>query len=142
MFYPSYSRRNDPFALMRSMLRDYDSSGPTRSRQPVFPATNVWQGEDAVAITAELPGVDPSDVDISVKDNLLTIAGERKAPEVPETARWHRNERHYGKFSRSLRLPFPASDEKVEARMSNGVLRVVVGRPEEDKPKKIEIKAA
>ena len=142
MFYPSYSRRNDPFALMRSMLRDFDSSVPARSVRPVFPAANVWQGEDAVAITAELPGVDPSDVDISVKDNLLTIAGERKAPEVPGNARWHRNERRYGKFSRSLRLPFLASDEKVEARMSNGVLRVVVGRPEEDKPKKIEIKAA
>ncbi len=142
MLYPSYSRRGDPFALMRSMMRDFDSFAPTRTAQPVFPAVNVWQGDEAVAVTAELPGVSPADIDISVQDNVLTIAGERKAPEAPEGARWHRNERGYGKFSRAVRLPFTASDDKVEARMTNGILRIVVGRPEEDKPKKIEIKAA
>ena len=142
MYYPAYTRRSDPFALMRSMLRDVDRFTPTRTAQPEFPAVNVWQGDEAVAVTAELPGIEPSDIDISVKDNVLTISGERKAPEVPEGARWHRNERSYGKYSRAVRLPYAASDDTVEARMTNGVLRVVVGRPEEDKPKKIEIKAA
>jgi len=142
MFYPTYARRSDPFALMRSMLRDVDRVTPTRTAQPVFPAVNVWKGDEAVAVTAELPGIDPSDIDISVKDNVLTIAGERKAPEVPEGARWHRNERSYGRFSRAVWLPYSASDDTVEARMTNGVLRIVVGRPDEDKPKKIEIKAA
>ncbi|GAB4543016.1 MAG: Hsp20/alpha crystallin family protein [Ruegeria sp.] len=142
MLVPAFNRRNDPFAIMRSMMRDFDRLSPTRLAQPVFPAVNVWQGEEAVAITAELPGVDPEAIDISVKDNVLTIAGQRTAPETPENARWHRNERSYGRFSRAIRLPFTASDDKVEARMSNGVLRIVVGRPEEDKPRKIEIKAA
>lgn len=142
MFYPTYMRGNDPFTLMRSMLGDYGRVMPTRTARPGFPAVNVWQGDDAVAITAEIPGVDPSEIDISVKDNVLTISGERKAPQVPEGARWHRNERGYGKFTRAVRLPFVASDDKVEARMTNGVLRIVVGRPEEDKPRKIEIKAA
>ena len=137
MFYPTYSRSSDPFALMRSVLRDFDAVSPARSARPIFPAVNIWQGDEAVAITAELPGVDPADIDISVKDN-----GERKAPELPDGARWHRSERGYGKFKRAVRLPFPASDDKVEARMTNGVLRILVGRPEEDKPKKIEIKAA
>ena len=73
---------------------------------------------------------------------MLTISGERKASETPEGARWHRNERSFGKFTRAVRLPYAASDDKVEARMTNGVLRIVVGRPEEDKPRKIEIKAA
>ncbi|WP_240482110.1 Hsp20/alpha crystallin family protein [Ruegeria marisrubri] len=86
--------------------------------------------------------MDPADIEISVKDNVLTISGERKMPEVPEGARWHRNEREYGKFTRAIRLPFQASDDKVEARMANGVLRIAVGRPEEDLPKRIEIKAA
>ena len=76
------------------------------------------------------------------KDNVLTISGERTAPQVSEGARWHRRERGYGKFSRAIRLPFAASDDKVEARMTNGVLRIVISRPEEEKPKKIEIKAA
>ncbi|MGX0876670.1 HSP20 family protein [Roseovarius sp. MBR-154] len=142
MLYPTYTRRNDPFALMRSMLRDFDRASPGHVTQPVFPAVNVWQGDEAVAITAELPGVDPADIDISVKENVLTISGERKAPEVPEGARWHRNERGFGRFARSVRLPFVAAEDKVEARMTNGVLRIVIGRPEEDKPRKIEIKAA
>lgn len=142
MIHPSYFRSGDPFALMRSVLSDFDGFAPARVGQPVFPAVNIWQGEDAVAITAELPGVDPADVDISVKDNVLTITGERKAPELPEDARWLRNERSFGKFTRAIRLPFPATDKNVEARMSNGVLRVVVGRPDDDKPRKIKIKAA
>ncbi|MGX0876699.1 HSP20 family protein [Roseovarius sp. MBR-154] len=142
MYYPTYTRRSDPFGMMRSMLRDVNRFIPTNSDQSVFPAVNVWQGDDAVAVTAELPGIDPSDIDISVKDNVLTISGERKAPDVPDTARWHRNERRFGKFTRAIRLPFAASDDKVEARMTAGVLRIVVGRPDEDKPRKIEIKAA
>ncbi|MFQ5624874.1 MAG: Hsp20/alpha crystallin family protein [Paracoccaceae bacterium] len=142
MLYPTYSRSSDPFALMRAMMRDFDPFVSASAGRPAFPAVNVWQGDEAVAVTAELPGVEPAGIDISVKDNVLTIGGERKAPEVPEGATWHRNERDYGKFTRAIRLPFAVSDEKVEARMTNGVLHVVIGRPEEDKPKKIEIKAA
>lgn len=142
MYYPSYIRRNDPFALMRSMMRDVDRFTPSRTAQSVFPAVNVWQGDDAVAVTAELPGVDAADIDISVKNNVLTLSGERKVPTLPEGAKWHRSERGYGNFTRSIKLPFAATDDKVEARMANGVLRIVIGRPEEDKPKKIEIKAA
>ncbi|MCA0906053.1 Hsp20/alpha crystallin family protein [Ruegeria marisrubri] len=142
MYYPSYIRRNDPFALMRSMMRDVDRFTPNRTAQSVFPAVNVWQGDDAIAITAELPGVDAADIDISVKNNVLTLSGERKVPTLPEGAKWHRSERGYGKFTRSIKLPFAATGDKVEARMADGVLRVVIGRPEEDKPKKIEIKAA
>jgi len=141
MLFPTYLRRSDPFALMRSMMRDLDRGFWPPSRA-AFPAVNVWQGPEAVAITAELPGIGPADIDISVKDNVLALSGERKAPSVPEGARWHRNERGYGKFSRVIRLPFATSDDKVEARMTNGVLRIVISRPEEKKPKKIEIKAA
>ena len=142
MYYPNFTSRADPFALMRSMLRDFDRVAPTRTAQPVFPAVNVWQGDDAVAVTAELPGVEPADIDISVKDKILTLSGTRKGPEIPEDARWHRNERSYGAFTRAIQLPFAATEDKVEARMADGVLRIVVGRPEEDKPRKIKITAA
>jgi HSP20 family protein len=137
MLFPTYLRRSDPFALMRSMLRDLDNA-----MRPPFPAMNIWQGPDAVAVTAELPGVEPSDIEISLKDDLLTLSGERKAPDVPEDAHWHRRERGYGKFSRTIRLPFPAREDRIEARMAHGVLRILVARPDELKPKKIEIKAA
>ena len=142
MYFPGYTQRSDPFALMRSMLRDFDRSAPSRARQAVFPAVNIWQGDDAVAVTAELPGVSPDDLDISVNGNVLTISGNRRPPENGEEATWHRRERGYGEFSRAVRLPFEAEDEKVEARLQNGVLRVVVGFPEEQKPRRIEIKAA
>lgn len=142
MLYPTYLRRSDPFALMRSMMRDLDRGFWPSSRAAAFPAVNVWQGPEAVAVTAELPGIEPGDIEISVKDNVLTLSGERKAPEVPDGARWHRNERGYGKFSRAIRLPFTASDDKVEAKMTNGVLRIAISRSEAKKPKKIEIKAA
>ncbi|MGP3713017.1 Hsp20/alpha crystallin family protein [Brucella sp. RRSP16] len=141
MLYPRYLRRSDPFALMRSMMRDLDRGfwPPARA---AFPAVNVWQGAEVVAVTTELPGIEPGDIEIAVKDNVLTLSGESKAPQVLEGARWHRNERGYGRFSRAIRLPFAASEDKVEARMTNGVLRIVISRPEEKKPKKIEIKAA
>lgn len=142
MLYPSYVRRSDPFALMRSMMRDFDRTFAPVTSQAVFPAINMWQGDEAVAITAELPGIEPSDIEVTVKDNVLTLSGERAAPELPDGARWHRSERAFGKFSRSIRLPFPASDDRVEARFEDGVLRIVVGRAEEEKPRKIEIKAA
>ncbi|RMF39467.1 MAG: Hsp20/alpha crystallin family protein [Alphaproteobacteria bacterium] len=142
MLFPVYTNRSDPFALMRSMLRDFDRSFRPLASPSAFPPVNIWQGAEAVAITAELPGVEPADIEITVKEDVLTLSGERKAPEVPEGARWHRNERVFGKFSRAIRLPFAAGEDQIEARFTDGVLRIVVGRPEKDKPRKIEIKAA
>ncbi|WP_211276716.1 Hsp20/alpha crystallin family protein [Erythrobacter tepidarius] len=124
------------------MLRDLDSNFWAAADRAVFPAVNIWQGADAIAITAELPGIDAGDIEISVKDDVLVLSGERKAPQVSEGARWQRRERGFGRFSRAIRLPFAASDDKIEARMTNGVLRIVIARPEETKPRKIEIKAA
>lgn len=142
MVFPTPYRQRDPFALMRSMMREFDRAGAPAARRPELPAVNVWEGDEALAITAELPGVELSDIEITVNGNALTLAGERKVPELPDGAAWHRRERGYGAFTRSIRLPFVADESRVEARFRDGVLRIVVGRPEEDKPRKIEIKAA
>lgn len=143
MLYPTYPYlARDPFALMRGVMRDLDRTQQPRAGAAAFPAVNVWQAADAVAVSAELPGVEPDQIEITMKENVLTLAGERRTPDVPEGATWHRNERGYGKFSRAVRLPFEADADKVEARFTNGVLRVVVGRPDEDKPRRIEIRAA
>jgi len=130
----------DPFALMRRLSDEIDSMvfGAARA----FPALNVWQSDEAAAITAELPGVEPGDIDIQMKDNVLTLSGERRAPDLPEGAIWHRRERAFGRFTRAIRLPFRVDPEKVEARFADGVLRIAVGRPDEDKPRRIAIKAA
>ena len=133
----------DPFALMRRLQQDLH-----RSWEPVqtaagraFPAVNVWQGTDSTAVTAELPGIDPADIDIQVKEDVLTISGARKAP-AGDGWTWHRRERSHGRFSRVVRLPYRVDPDKVEARFENGVLQIELHRPEQDKPRRIEIKAA
>jgi HSP20 family protein len=140
MLYPSRFT-SDPFEFLRRMSRDFDRTFGTPT--PAFPAVNLWQNDEAVVITAELPGVEPADIDVTVKDNVLTVSGERNASDSDDDDDivWHRRERSFGPFSRAIRLPFVARDEQVEARCADGVLRIVVARPEEDKPRQIEIKA-
>ena len=130
----------DPFALLRRLSADLEDTAFGAARS--FPALNIWRNDEAAAITAELPGVEPGDIEVEVKDNVLTLSGERRAPDLPEGAEWRRRERAFGRFTRAVRLPFRVDPEKVEARFSDGVLRVAVGRPEADKPRRIAIKAA
>src|SRR5439155_6696835 len=89
-----------------------------------FPAVNVSEEEDSLNVEAELPGMNLQDLEIFVTGNSqLTIKGERKvAP--PEKATLHRQERPFGKFVRTLTLPFPVDDTKVDARLENGILKI------------------
>lgn len=105
-----------------------------------FPAVNLWAGADSVAITAELPGVDPADVDLSVKDDVLTIRGSRRPSTDDSDVPSHRRERTHGQFQRLVQLPFRVDPERVDARFADGVLEVDLQRPEADKPRRIEIK--
>lgn len=140
-FTPPMGSRQDPLALMRRLQQDLSRPGrPTG--QGAFPAVNIWQGADSMAVTAELPGIEAGDIDISVKEDLLTVAGERKAPATGDETFWHRRERGFGRFSRVIQLPFRVDPDKVEARFENGVLEVELHRPEEDKPRRIDIKSA
>lgn len=105
-----------------------------------FPGLNVWEADEALHVEAELPGLELSDLEIFVTGrNQLTIKGERKPP-VLEKAVAHRQERGYGKFERSLTLPYPVNEEAVEARFENGVLKIRLPKHESAKPRKIEIK--
>ncbi len=106
-----------------------------------YPAMNVWTDEDSAVVTAELPGVVLDDIDITVDDDVLTLRGSRKPDEV-EGATYHRQERRYGSFLRTFRLPFRVDAAKVEASFAKGVLRVALPRAEEDKPRKINVRAA
>jgi HSP20 family protein len=106
-----------------------------------YPAVNAWLSNDEVVLTAEVPGVDPESLDISVKGEILTLQGERPRPEPKEGQQIQRQERGYGTFQRSLTLPFRVEEGGVEARYERGVLTMTLPRAEEDKPKKIEVKA-
>jgi len=134
MLYPSRSLSRDPFfrdpffrdpfAAMRRLQDELDRAfAPQAYAQghvaAGFPAVNMWQGEHSIALTAELPGFKPEDIDIQVKDDTLTISGERSLPESGDKAA-----------------------EKVDARFVNGVLEIELVRPEEDRPRRIEVKSA
>jgi HSP20 family protein len=105
-----------------------------------YPAMNVWADKDNAVVSAELPGVDPDAISISVENDTLTLSGSRERADIGE-AKYHRAERRFGKFSRAFRLPFQVESEKVEASFDNGVLNIHLPRAEADKPRRIEIKA-
>jgi HSP20 family protein len=106
-----------------------------------FPAVNIREQDDALDIEAELPGMNLEDMEIFVTGNTqLTIKGERK-PVVTNKATQHRQERPFGKFVRTLTLPFPVDDAKVEARLDNGILRIHLPKHEAARPRRIAVKS-
>jgi HSP20 family protein len=109
---------------------------------PAYPALNVWSNADGLVITAEIPGIEPADVEISIVGETLTIAGERKPDEVDGERRYHRRERGCGRFVRTLQLPYRIENQAIEATFDKGVLTIILPRAEEDKPKKIQVKVA
>jgi HSP20 family protein len=130
---------------MDRMFADWPTSAewPTSAgwgAATAYPAMNVWTNEDGAVVTAELPGVDPEDIDISVVNDTLTLTGTRQPKEV-EGATYHRRERGQGRFTRSFQLPFRIEGEEVEASFERGVLHIHLPRAQEDKPKKITVKA-
>ena len=137
---PTTGSRND----MRRMRWDMDfllggTSGPV---QADFPAMNVWSGDDGVIVTAEIPGVLPENLDITVKGDRLTVSGDHNLDELPEGAQFNRRERGHGEFSRTLQLKYQADAENVAATFRHGILQIELPRLPEEKPKKIEIKSA
>ena len=140
---PFFGFERDPFAVMRRLQDEVNRTFTSPARAAGgFPAVNLWQGTDSAALTAELPGVDPADIDISVKEEVITITGERKAPATDDQTVWNRRERPYGRFSRVIQLPFRVDRDRVEARIQDGVLQIELHRPEADKPRRVQIKAA
>lgn len=111
----------------------------TPFRLPTHPAVNVSVSEDDVVVSAELPGLDADDLDLTVVRDSVTIRGERKADDLPEGESWLRRERPTGAFERTVTLPFEVDSQSAEATFENGVLRLVLHRPEELKPRKVAV---
>ncbi len=132
----------DPFAELRRMQSEmnliFSGLGAAVTRE--FPPVNLWLGDNSVLVTAELPGVGRDDISISLLEDVLTLEGERR-PRQEGEVRWHRRERSYGSFSRTIQLPFRVDPDNVQARFDNGILEIELQRPPEDRPKKIEIRA-
>ena len=114
----------------------------SKAQAGVFPLLNVTEDKDNYYLRAELPGIKPDDLDISVIGDTIAITGERKVENIPEKAKYHRRERDAGKFRRALKIPVGIDADKVEARSVNGILTVVVPKAEQTKPKQITVRAA
>ncbi|MFO7890596.1 MAG: Hsp20/alpha crystallin family protein [bacterium] len=119
---------------MNLLFEDFGSQS-----MKTFPLVNLWSDDDEALLKAELPGMSRNDINITVQNNMLTIEGNRKLETLRENEDYHRRERGYGNFKRTIRLPFAVDSDKIKAEVSNGVLTVNLPRREEDKPKKIEI---
>jgi HSP20 family protein len=106
----------------------------------VYPALNLSEKENNLLVRAELPGVKPESLDISVVEGRLQISGERKIDVEEQNIGYHRREREAGFFRRTIALPTRVDPGKVSASMKNGVLTITLPKSEEAKPKKITVK--
>jgi HSP20 family protein len=139
--------RNDRHSIWQEMERmrrqlDKMTNGFSMRGAPSFPAFNVWSSAEGMLVTAEIPGIEVSDLDIAIVDKTLTLSGKREAADLPEDARYHRRERGCGEFKRSIELPYRIESDKVEATFKNGVLTISLPRAEDEKPRRIAVQAA
>ena len=121
-------------------LLESAATPPQREAAGVLPLINLTEGKDNYYVRAELPGVKGDELDIQVTANNLAISGERKIAAEEEGARYHRREREAGTFSRMIGLPDEVDTDKVDAKLENGILNVVISKAEIAKPKQITVK--
>ena len=100
---------------------------------------DIFENDGNLVLKAELPGIDPKDVDVHVENNVLTLRGERKFESEVKREQYHRVERAYGTFSRSFTLPNVVDTDNIKAEFKDGVLRVTLPQREEAKPKQIQV---
>jgi HSP20 family protein len=103
------------------------------------PSVDIYETENEVVLSAEIPGVDENDVEIKIEDNNLTLRGERKFEKETKEENYHRIERSYGSFFRSFALPSYIDQDRIEAEHVNGVLKIRMPKRAELKPRKVKI---
>ena len=125
----------DLHRLFDTLFEDRSSA----ARQRWMPAMDLVEADDHFVLKADLPGMAEEDVSIEVRDNALTISGERKAEHEKRERGWYRVERSFGSFSRSLSLPDGIDPDAIAASFDRGVLSVTIPKPEQRKPRRIQI---
>jgi HSP20 family protein len=132
--------QGDMNRLFDSFFGRREGASGYRSRRWV-PAMDLVETDDHLVLRADLPGLDRGDIEIEVKDGVLVVSGERKARHEEEGGGYHRVERAFGRFSRSLELPKGIETDSIEASFDKGVLEVRMPKPAERKPTRIEIRS-
>ena len=141
--------RWDPFRDL-NMLQDRmnrlfeDASRNWKSDEPAStttwsPAVDIFETESEIVVKAEVPGMDRKDITLNLENNVLTLRGERRFLKETKEENYHRIERSYGGFSRAFSIPVTVDDEKIRADYQDGVLKIVLPKKEQLRPKQIKI---
>ena len=131
----------DPFEQLQQELERMLGGG-LESAPGLYPPVNVFDAGDAFVVKAEVPGVDPQRIEISVESDTLTLRGERSFTEPARDAAYHRRERGHGQFRRVVRLPGRVASDEVKAQYRDGVLTITLPKAHETRPRRVEIQAA
>ena len=133
---------NAPFELQNDLSRAlFGLRSRDAARVGAWPQFNVWTKDDELIVTAEIPGLEPDQIEVNVNNDLLTVSATVEADQLSEGESYHRRERFSGLFERSLRLPFAVDQQKSDARYTDGVLEIRLTKPERDKPRKLTVNA-
>jgi HSP20 family protein len=107
-----------------------------------LPSVDVWETEDELVLSFDVPGISEDDIAVELDDNVLTVSGRRERTTEHSNERFYRFERRYGTFARSVTLPHGVQEDAIKADYQNGVLEIRVPKPEEQKPKRIKVGSA
>lgn len=124
---------------LQSEMSNWFDRTPFASLKTEYPKVNIWAGEHEAKVIAELPGLDPKTIDVTVGNNTLTLKGSYPEAELNEEEKFIRRERFASEFVRTVELPFAVDSTKVDASYRNGLLTVTLPRAEADKPRKVQI---
>ena len=128
--------------INRLFSDSFDRTGEEGSLSAWAPAVDIYETEHELVVKADLPDIDPKDLDIRVENNILTIRGERKFEKQVNEDKYLRVERSYGSFARSFTLANTVNAEAIKADYQNGVLTLTIPKREEAKPKQIKVNVA
>jgi HSP20 family protein len=135
----------DPVDTFRDFRGELDrmfntnAAGYTDTAKNWVPAVDIRETKDAYQVTAEVAGVEPKDIDVSLEDNVLTVQGERKSESKDEGEGYSRTERKYGSFYRQFTLPDTVDADSITAKTEHGVLKLHIPKKEKVLPKKISV---
>jgi len=141
--------RWDPFrdliTLREKMNRLFEDAFTSRTEEKDLisrswsPAVDIFETENELVLTAEVPGIEDKDIEIKIEDNTLSLKGERKFEKETKEENYHRIERAYGSFYRSFTLPTYIDQDKIRAEHQNGVLKITMPKKAELKPRKVKV---
>lgn len=136
--------RYEPWSLLNQLSKELDRSFRGNENSDVAtsdwtPAVDIKEQDDSFVIVADIPGVDPKDIEVHMENGVLSIKGERESEKKEEKEGYKRVERSYGSFYRRFSMPETADASKINAKSKNGVLEITIPKQEKEQPRKIEV---